>query len=254
MTATTTPSSTHYQDIHSTIPLTPTRCHPTAHSQQHTGGRDGQQDFRKRDASMEKKTLRPHQREAVDAVIRALELSARSLVRERGLRTQVIMATGSGKTLVAVRSAQELHAGRVLVLVPSLDLLAQTEAAWREGGRTGPMIGVSSLRGEEAAFPNTTDVDELIDWVRPLDKITVFATYASLGLGTLERAHQAGLPGWDLIVVDEAHRTSGRIGKPWAVVHDNQTHRPPGDGPWATSVLRRRGARRAHLGDITPRV
>ncbi len=131
------------------------------------------------------------------------------------------MATGSGKTLVAVRSAQELHAGRVLVLVPSLDLLAQTEAAWREGGRTGPMIGVSSLRGEEAAFPNTTDVDELIDWVRPLDKITVFATYASLGLGTLGRAHQAGLPGWDLIVVDEAHRTSGRIGKPWAVVHDN---------------------------------
>lgn len=67
------------------------------------------------------------------------------------------MATGSGKTLVAVRSAQELHAGRVLVLVPSLDLLAQTEAAWREGGHTGPMIGVSSLQGEEAGFPNTTD-------------------------------------------------------------------------------------------------
>ncbi|MFB6784603.1 Helicase associated domain protein [Streptomyces sp. NPDC056352] len=132
------------------------------------------------------------------------------------------MATGSGKTLVAVRSAQELHAGRVLVLVPSLDLLAQTEAAWREGGRTGPMIGVSSLRGEEAVFPNTTDVDELVDWARPFDKVTVFATYASLGLGTLEQAHAAGLPGWDLIVVDEAHRTSGRIGKPWAVVHDNQ--------------------------------
>ncbi|MGW1711615.1 Helicase associated domain protein [Streptomyces sp. NPDC002206] len=171
---------------------------------------------------MEKKTLRPHQREAVDAVIRDLEFPARSLVPERGLRTQVIMATGSGKTLVAVRSAQELRAGRVLVLVPSLDLLAQTEAAWREGGRSGPMIGVSSLRGEEVAFPNTTDVDELVEWTRPFDKVTVFATYASLGLGTLERAHAAGLPGWDLIVVDEAHRTSGRIGKPWAVVHDNQ--------------------------------
>ncbi|GHC94928.1 helicase [Streptomyces violaceochromogenes] len=131
------------------------------------------------------------------------------------------MATGSGKSLVAVRSAEELHAGRVLVLVPSLDLLAQTEAAWREGGRTGPMIGVSSLRGEEASFPNTTDVDELVDWVRPLDKVTVFATYASLGLGTLERAHATGLPGWSLIVVDEAHRVSGRIGRPWAVVHDN---------------------------------
>ncbi|WP_310729547.1 Helicase associated domain protein, partial [Streptomyces sp. N2A] len=165
--------------------------------------------------------LRSHQREAVDAVLRALELRARSLVPERGLRTQVIMATGSGKTRVAVRSAEELHAGRVLVLVPSLDLLAQTETEWREGGRRGPMIGVSSLRREEVSFPNTTDVDELVDWVKPFGKVTVFATYASLGLGTLERAHEAGLPGWDLIVVDEAHRTSGRIGKPWAVVHDN---------------------------------
>jgi superfamily II DNA or RNA helicase len=110
----------------------------------------------------------------------------------------------------------------VLVLVPSLDLLAQTEAAWREGGRRGPMIGVSSLRGEEVSFPNTTDVDELVEWTRGLDKVTVYATYASLGLGTLERAHAAGLAAWDLIVVDEAHRVSGRIGKPWAVVHDNQ--------------------------------
>ncbi|WP_123459607.1 DEAD/DEAH box helicase [Streptomyces sp. PanSC19] len=162
------------------------------------------------------------QREAIDAVVRALELPARSLVPERGLQTQVIMATGSGKTRVAVRSAEELHAGRVLVLVPSLDLLAQTEAAWREGGRRGPMIGVSSLRGEEVSFPNTTDVDELVEWTRGLDKVTVYATYASLGLGTLERAHAAGLAAWDLIVVDEAHRVSGRIGKPWAVAHDNQ--------------------------------
>ncbi|MGY0071789.1 Helicase associated domain protein (plasmid) [Streptomyces sp. QTS137] len=167
------------------------------------------------------KELRPHQREAVDAVLRALEFPARSTVPERGLRTQVVMATGSGKTLVATRSAEELRAGRVLVLVPSLDLLVQTEAAWRAGGRTGPMIGVSSLRGEEASFPNTTDVGELVEWVRPLDKVTVFATYASLGFGTLERAHAAGLPGWSLIVVDEAHRVSGRIGRPWAIVHDN---------------------------------
>ncbi|WP_326743434.1 DEAD/DEAH box helicase [Streptomyces sp. NBC_01768] len=161
------------------------------------------------------------QQEAVDAVVRSLELPARSLAPERGLRTQVIMATGSGKTRVAARSAEKLRAGRVLVLVPSLDLLTQTEVAWREAGRTGPMIGVSSLRGEDVSFPNTTEVEELVEWVRPFDKVTVFATYASLGLGTLERAHKAGLPGWDLIVVDEAHRASGRLGKPWAVVHDN---------------------------------
>ncbi|MFF3951363.1 Helicase associated domain protein [Streptomyces sp. NPDC001902] len=170
---------------------------------------------------MERKSLRPHQREAVDAILGALDFPARSTVPARGLRTQVIMATGSGKTLVAARAAEELGAGRVLVLVPSLDLLAQTEAAWRESGRTGPVIGVSSLRGGEVPFPNTTSVGDLVDWVRPFDNVTVFATYASLGLGTLERAHVAGLPGWDLIVVDEAHRTSGRIGKPWAVVHDN---------------------------------
>ncbi|MFF9272976.1 DEAD/DEAH box helicase family protein [Streptomyces rochei] len=136
------------------------------------------------------------------------------------------MAAGSGNTLVTVRSAEELHAGRVLVLVPSLDLLTQTEATWREAGRRGPMIGVSSLRGKEVSFPNTTNGDELVEWTRDLDKVTVYATYASLGLGTLERAHAGGLAAWDLIVVDEAHRVSGRIGKPWAVVHDTRRSRP----------------------------
>ncbi|MGI5281595.1 DEAD/DEAH box helicase family protein [Streptomyces rochei] len=99
------------------------------------------------------KELRPHQREAVDAVLRSLEFPARSTVPERGLRTQVIMATGTGKTFVAARSAEELRAGRVAGARPSLDLLAQTEAAWRDGGRTGPMVGVSSLRGGDVSFP-----------------------------------------------------------------------------------------------------
>jgi superfamily II DNA or RNA helicase len=107
--------------------------------------------------------LRPHQREAVDSVLVALQTPAAGTVPERGLRTQVVMATGSGKTLVAAHRARELQANRVLVLVPSLDLLTQTATAWRQGGRTGPMIGASSLRGEEVAFPNTTDVDELVD-------------------------------------------------------------------------------------------
>ncbi|MGW6685165.1 Helicase associated domain protein [Streptomyces sp. NPDC054961] len=171
---------------------------------------------------MARKKLRPHQREAVDAVVRALELAAGRLVPQSGLRTQVIMATGSGKSLVAVHAAEELRTGRVLVLVPSLDLLVQTATAWREGGRTGRAFAVCSLRGEDAGVPTTTDPAELARWAGlPVDRVTVFATYASLGLGTIERAHREGLPGWDLIVVDEAHRTSGRIGKPWAVVHDN---------------------------------
>ncbi|MEU3317427.1 Helicase associated domain protein [Streptomyces sp. NPDC006662] len=165
--------------------------------------------------------LRPHQREAVDAVLKALEFPASGRLPETGLRTQVVMATGSGKSLVAARSAAELRARRVLVLVPSLDLLTQTEFAWRAGGQTGPVLGVSSLRESEAGFANTTVPEDLVAWTGHLEQVTVFATYASLGLGTLERAHQAGLPAWDMIVVDEAHRTSGRIGKPWAMVHDN---------------------------------
>ncbi|WP_437098856.1 DEAD/DEAH box helicase family protein [Streptomyces flavidovirens] len=82
------------------------------------------------------------------------------------------------------------------------------------------MAGVCSLRSDEAlGFPSTTDTDEFVEWTHGQPKATVFATYASLG--TLERAHQAGLEPWDLIVIDEAHRVSGRIGKPWAAVHDN---------------------------------
>ncbi|MFJ6939610.1 Helicase associated domain protein [Streptomyces sp. NPDC101132] len=170
---------------------------------------------------MPRKDLRPHQREAVDAVLRALEPGPGGRLPARGLRTQVVMATGSGKTLVAARAAEELRARRTLVLVPSLDLLTQTAAAWREAGRRGPVLGVSSLREREAGFRNTTSAEELAAWAVRQDKATVFATYASLGLGTIERAHRAGLPAWDLVVVDEAHRTSGRIGKAWAVVHDN---------------------------------
>ncbi|WP_351233272.1 Helicase associated domain protein [Streptomyces sp. NPDC002133] len=167
------------------------------------------------------KLLRDHQAEAVVASVRALELPASAPLPPAGLRTQVLMATGSGKTLVAVHTAEELTADRVLILVPSLDLLEQTARAWRDGGRPGPYFGVSSLNSDEVGFPNTTDADELVRLTRGPGRVTVFATYASLGLGFLEAAHTAGLPHWNLIVVDEAHRTSGRAGKPWAVVHDN---------------------------------
>ncbi|MFE1781659.1 Helicase associated domain protein [Streptomyces sp. NPDC059506] len=167
--------------------------------------------------------LRPHQVEAVDAAVRALEAPAGAVVPAAGLRAQVVAACGTGKTRIAVGVAQRLRAGRVLVLVPTLDLLTQTVTAWREADRGETMLGVCSLRGDtEPGFPSTTDADELVAWCKGLEKVTVFATYASLGLGTLERAHAAGLEAWDLVVVDEAHRTSGAAGKPWAVVHDQQ--------------------------------
>ncbi|WP_329404385.1 DEAD/DEAH box helicase [Streptomyces melanogenes] len=169
---------------------------------------------------MPKMKLRPHQVEAVDAVLRMLQAPEEGIPSE-GLRTQVIAATGSGKTLIAVACAQRLGARRVLVLVPTLDLLAQMAAAWRAGGRHGAMVGVCSLRAEESdGIPCTTDPDELVAWLGGLESVTVFATYASVGLGILQRAHEAGVGPFDLMVVDEAHRTSGDAGKPWAAVHD----------------------------------
>ncbi|GAA2495781.1 DEAD/DEAH box helicase [Streptomyces thermolineatus] len=135
----------------------------------------------------------------------------------------MIAACGTGKTRIAAGVAERLRAGRVLVLVPTLDLLVQTVTAWREAGRGGAMVGVCSLRGDTGpVLPSTTNAGELAAWAKGLERVTVFATYASLGLGTLERAHTAGLGAWDLVVVDEAHRTSGAAGKPWAAVHDQQ--------------------------------
>jgi predicted helicase len=82
------------------------------------------------------------------------------------------------------------------------------------------------LRAEESdGIPCTTDPDELLAWVRDLDVVTVFATYAAVLSGILQQSHEAGLPVWDLMMVDEAHRRSGDGLKPWAAVHD-QTRMP----------------------------
>ncbi|WP_424894260.1 Helicase associated domain protein [Streptomyces sp. SAI-124] len=165
--------------------------------------------------------LRPHQVEAVDNVVRIFGTPPGGRMPPEGLRTQVIAATGSGKTLIAAESAQRLSARRVLVLVPTLDLLTQMAGAWRRAGRSGAMVGVCSLRAEESqGLPCTTDPEELVEWLRGLEMVTVFATYASVGLGVLQRAHAAGLGVWSLMIIDEAHRTSGDGLKPWAAVHD----------------------------------
>src|SRR4051794_12039278 len=127
---------------------------------------------------MARMTLRPHQVEAVDSVLRYLSEKPGAGIPPDGLRTQVIAATGSGKTLISVESANRLSARRVLVLVPTLDLLTQMAAAWRQGGRRGAMVGVCSLRAEESdGVPCTTDPEELTSWVSGLETVTVFATY-----------------------------------------------------------------------------
>ncbi|WP_331740364.1 Helicase associated domain protein (plasmid) [Streptomyces cyaneofuscatus] len=189
-------------------------------------------------------TLRPHQAEAVERIVAGLSLPWGGAMPVSGLRGQVHMSTGSGKTVTAAAAAMKLVPHGVIgVLVPTLDLLTQTIEAWRRVGHTGPAIAVCSLGTdpllEALDVRCTTNPTQLALWAAE-GPMLVFATYASLawqGLaddqgdtesaaapGALERALRGSygqrMHPFDLLVVDEAHRTSGDASKAWACVHD----------------------------------
>ncbi|MFG2987980.1 DEAD/DEAH box helicase family protein [Streptomyces sp. NPDC048257] len=92
--------------------------------------------------------LRPHQSEALARAIEELTPRSPAELPAAGMRTQGIMATGSGKTLVAVRAADQVGGDRVLV--PSLDLLDQTARAWRDRRPRRRVLTKRSL----FAYPN----------------------------------------------------------------------------------------------------
>ncbi|MGW1469029.1 Helicase associated domain protein [Streptomyces sp. NPDC002308] len=172
--------------------------------------------------------LYPHQSEAVDATVAGLEIRPGQRIPRNGLRGQVHAACGTGKTFIAAGAAQRISPhGRVLVLLPTLELLAQTVREWRAFGRSGSMVAVCSMEDDPRLYdlrvPSTTNAQQLALHYGS-GPVTVFATYASLPV--LVEAHEGacGLPMevWDLVCVDEAHRTSGSLGKAWAVVHDQE--------------------------------
>ncbi|MER6450831.1 DEAD/DEAH box helicase [Streptomyces venezuelae] len=169
--------------------------------------------------------LRPHQQEAVEAIVRGLDIPPGKRIPEAGLRAMVISACGTGKTFIAAAAALRLaRHGRVLVLLPTLDLLTQTVREWQLAGHTGPAVAVCSLEGDPQLWQHsvrtTTSSPQLGLW-HGRGPVTVYATYASLPV--IAKAHEAayGLPMdvFDLVVVDEAHRTSGAAGKAWADIH-----------------------------------
>ncbi|MFF4985469.1 Helicase associated domain protein [Streptomyces sp. NPDC001046] len=172
--------------------------------------------------------LRPHQEEAVEAIVSGLEIKPSQRIPENGLRGQIHAACGTGKTFIAAAAAHRIAPrGRVLVLVPTLALLSQTVQEWRQFGHAGAMVAVCSIEDDPRLYalgvPSTTSAPQLaLHWGR--GPVTVFATYASLPV--LIEAHEGayGLPMdvWDLVAVDEAHRTSGHLGKAWAAVHDQE--------------------------------
>ena len=176
--------------------------------------------------------LRPHQQAAFDDVIR--EFAA----HDRG---KLVMACGTGKTFTALRIAERIAGvgGRALYLVPSISLFQQSMREWAEQ-RAVPhrYVGICSdtragRTDEDASLheleiPVTTDPAAISQALRaaPSEAMTVvFCTYQSLGL--VEQAQDDGAPPFDLVLCDEAHRTTGveRPGdrtSPFVLVHDGE--------------------------------
>ncbi|MGW4651353.1 Helicase associated domain protein [Kitasatospora sp. NPDC004289] len=165
------------------------------------------------------------QKDAVAAAVKAVKM---------GGRATVVAATGSGKTLIAAGCARRLAAkGRVLVLVPTIELLEQTATAWSlKGGRRGLAVAACSraeaLESAEAGgrvhaqvTTQAARIADLVTSAKAGEPVTVYATYASLE--RIVTAHNDfGLPTWDLVVIDEAHRTAGSEGKAWAAIHSDE--------------------------------
>lgn len=171
----------------------------------------------------DRKQPRPHQAQAIDRV--AAGLAA------KGSRGKLLMACGTGKTLTALRIAEKIAGPgkRVLYLVPSLALMAQTVREWcadaevplrafavcsdsqvgKRRRRDDDLIDMDAL---DLAFPATTSAEKLAgraSVAAPEAMIVLFATYQSSKV--IQEAQALGLPEFDLTVCDEAHRTAGAI-------------------------------------------
>ena len=172
-------------------------------------------------ALYEKKQLRPHQHLAVTKTLEGFADN------ERG---KLIMACGTGKTFTSLKIAErfaeaEGHA-RILFMVPSLALMSQSLKEWSDETEL-PMhayavcsdvkVGrsknndMTDVAIHDLQIPATTDGKTLVEAMnlRSLDEgmTVVFSTYQSIQ--AVSEAQQAGLPDFDLVICDEAHRTTG---------------------------------------------
>ena len=156
---------------------------------------------------------RPHQADAIAATVLGFQAN------DRG---QVIHACGTGKTLTALWTKEALQSHRTIVFCPSLSLVDQTLREWQAhktvpftpvvvcsdqtiGGPDGDGDGSSTL---ELAVPPTTDAGFLREALEAYsDAVTVFATYQSSAV--VAEALRGGLFRFNLLVADEAHRTTG---------------------------------------------
>ena len=169
-----------------------------------------------------KKQLRKHQSKALARVERGLQAA------DRG---KLIMACGTGKTFTSLKIAETLAGSgkRVLFLVPSLSLLSQTLTEWTQesatplhsfavcsdsdvGNKRKKDDDIVQTFAHELRYPATTNPARLAaEMGKRHDSqhmSVVFSTYHSIEV--ISKAQQEhGLAGFDLIICDEAHRTTG---------------------------------------------
>lgn len=167
--------------------------------------------------------LRPYQRTAIDDVKAGFETA------DRG---RLIMACGTGKTFTSLRLTEEYvgAGGSVLFLVPSIALLSQALREWSNNTSVGitPLAVCSDSKASrerkasedsseisvvDLALPATTDPDRLAEHMKEArtdgeGMRVVFATYQSIDV-VAQAQKIAGLEPFDLVVCDEAHRTTG---------------------------------------------
>lgn len=170
----------------------------------------------------EKKTLREHQVTAIHNVLAGFK------THERG---RLIMACGTGKTFTSLKIAEQQvgAGGLVLFLVPSLSLLSQTVTEWTQESHV-PLhslavcsdsdVGKKQLSNSdeikvkihELGYPATTTPERLATEYQKRHDAThmtvVFSTYHSIKVIS-DAQKEFGFPEFDLIVCDEAHRTTG---------------------------------------------
>ncbi len=179
-------------------------------------------------AVRKRKTPKDHQKDALKDVVKGLAEA------DRG---KLIMACGTGKTFTSLCIAEKLAPkGHVLFLVPSLSLLSQSLREWTAES-THPLhslavcsdanIGKKHTKGDDdkadittqdLAFPATTSARQIVKHYEAMHALAqkksasaqmtvVFSTYQSIQ--AVSDAQKAGLPDFDLIICDEAHRTTG---------------------------------------------
>jgi superfamily II DNA or RNA helicase len=179
---------------------------------------------------------RPHQKRAVQATLTELARSPRG---------QLLMACGTGKTLTALwikerlietRKAKQGQA-RVVVLLPSISLLAQTLREWAANRNTEwAALAVCSdtttnssrdesyddMEAVSAGFPVTTERASIREFLQSVEKEQIiFSTYQSSA--EVAAAARAAKIEFDLVICDEAHRLAGQAGKSYASVLDEKT-------------------------------